>query len=66
MRISNEEKQALLFDNQNIQNAYTELEFEHSQMERDMADFMCFRNGQATPNDYNQMDAIVANTNRLV
>lgn len=30
MRICNEEKQALLFDNQNIQNAYTELEHEHS------------------------------------
>ena len=31
-----------------------------------MQDFMCFRNGQANPNDYNQLDAIVANTNRLV
>lgn len=27
---------------------------------------MCFRSGQATPNDHNQLDAVVANTNRLV
>ena len=45
MRICNEEKQALLFDNQNIQNAYTDLEYEHSALERDLQDFMCFRNG---------------------
>ena len=31
-----------------------------------MSDFLCFRNGQAAPNDYNRLDAIVANTNRLV
>jgi archaellum component FlaC len=42
MRIANEEKQALIFDNQNISQQITEIQQEYEKMQRDMKDFMCF------------------------
>ena len=42
MRIANEEKQALIFDNQNISQSISEIQQEYEKMQRDMKDFMCF------------------------
>jgi len=46
MRISNEEKQTLIFDNQNISQQFSELQQELEKMQRDVKDFMCFMPNQ--------------------
>jgi len=46
MRIVNEEKQVLINDNQALHQQNNDLSFEFATLERDMKDFMCFRQGQ--------------------
>ena len=42
MRILNEEKQSLVFDNQNFSNQINELQFEFEKVQREYKDFVCF------------------------
>jgi len=62
MRVVNEEKQSLLYDNQNLQQSLSETEYEYQKLARDLKDFMCFRQGQE---EYSPVDPIAQNTQRL-
>jgi predicted nuclease with TOPRIM domain len=61
MRILNEEKQGLIFDNQNISSQMNELQFEYEKNQREFKDFQCFTSGQ----EYSQ-ENVAQNTQRLV
>jgi hypothetical protein len=69
MRISNEEKQGLLYDNQNLGAQLGELQFEYDKIQRELKDFMCFRSS-AYSQEYASnpafTDAVSQNTQRLV
>jgi hypothetical protein len=62
MRIINEDKQGLVFDNQNISSQMSDLQFEFDKMQREIKDFMCFLPGQELPG----AESIAQNTQRLV
>ena len=58
MRVVNEEKQQMLYDNQNMNQQLQEVSFEYEKLQNEMKDFICFRSGSN--------DQVVENTQRLV
>ena len=72
IRIVNEEKQALIVENQNVHQQYQDLLFEYNKMEAELSDFLCFRS--SAPGGYQAemqqnpmfMDQIAQNTQKLV
>ena len=69
MRICNEEKQGLLYDNQTVGSQLGEIQFEYDKIQRELKDFMCFRSSaysQEYATNQGFADGIQQNTQRLV
>ena len=45
MRMVNEEKQTLLYENQNMNQQLQEVSFEYDKLQNELKDFLCFRSG---------------------
>ena len=65
MRIVNEEKHTLIADNQTLTTQLSETGFEFQKLERDLKDFMCFRQAEFGEYAMNP-DPVAQNTHRLV
>lgn len=65
MRIVNDEKADLLFNNQVLQQSLNDSQFEYKKLERDLSDFLCFRQYDGQEPNLNS-DPIALNTHKLV